>query len=254
MLFDTHIHLDRFPAGSDVDAAVAAGRSVGIESYLVPGVDRAGWDVVRKVVERTEGALAAYGLHPLAADEWDWECCDDLVALLRGPGVVAVGEIGLDRYVDVPIARQEQVFREQVQVAISLAMPIVIHCRKMPGRLLGILEEEGADQVGGIMHAFSGSRQTAEKAMQLGFVLSFGGAITYPEARRAIEVLEHLPDEAIVIETDAPDMAPHPHRGEVNRPVWLELVLARLAGIRGWSRDEAADITSTNARRILKRD
>ena len=133
-------------------------------------------------------------------------------------------------------------------------MPIVIHCRKMPGRLLMILEEEGAGQVGGIMHAFSGSRQTAEKAMQLGFVLSFGGAITYPEARRAIEVLAHLPDEAIVIETDAPDMAPHPHRGQVNQPAWLELVLARLAEIRGWSRDEAADITSANARRILKQD
>ena len=254
MLIDTHIHLNRLPPGCDVEAELAAARREGITTFLVPGVDRAGWRDVRAVVERTEGGLAAYGLHPLAAHQWNGACREELIASLGGPKVVAVGEIGLDRFVDVPVVVQEQAFREQVRLAVSLSLPVLIHCRKMPGRLLEILAEENAGQVGGIMHAFGGSLPTAKKAMTLGFALSFGGTITYPEARRAIRVLEQLPPEAIVIETDAPDLAPHPHRREVNRAVWLDLVLRRLAEVRGWSFEEAAAITTANARRVLNLD
>jgi len=254
MLIDTHIHLDRFPAGCDIEAELTAARSEGVTSFLVPGVDRQGWRSVREVVGRTAGGMAAYGLHPLAAHEWNEDCREELRSCLQGEQVVAVGEIGLDRFVDVPVATQEQVLREQLRLAVSLSLPVLIHCRKMPGRLLEILAEEEVGQVGGIMHAFGGSLPTAEKAMALGFVLSFGGAITYPEARRAIDVLERLPNEAIVLETDAPDLAPHPYRREVNRPVWLGLVLRRLAEIRGWGLDEAAAITSANTRRVLKLD
>lgn len=252
MLIDTHIHLDRFSAGVDLEQELAAAREQGIETFLVPGVRRADWKNVRTIVEGTTGAIAAYGLHPMAAGEWDRDCSDELERALK-KGAVAVGEIGLDRYVDVPVAVQEKAFREQLQLAGELALPVLIHCRKMPGRLLEILQEEKADRVGGIMHAFSGSLQTAEAAIELGFALSFGGALTYPEARRATEVLQQIPDEAIVIETDAPDLPPHPHRGMENRPVWLKLVLVKVAELKGWSLDEAAQITSANARRILKR-
>ncbi len=252
MLFDTHIHLDRFAAGFDLDAARAAARAAGVSRFLVPGVERRGWPAIRALAGATEGCLAAYGLHPLAAGEWGVETRDELQLYLREAQGVAVGEIGLDRFVDVPIETQEAAFRGQLRVAVELALPVLIHCRRMPGRVLELLAEEKADRVGGIMHAFGGSWPTARQAVDLGFVLSFGGPVTYPEARRAVEVLQRLPDDAIVVETDAPDLAPHPHRGETNRPAWLVPVLDRVAEIRGWSRERAAEITTANARRVLR--
>jgi TatD DNase family protein len=254
MIFDTHIHLDRFSPGLPIVEEVAAARAIGVSHFLVPGVDRDGWSKIRQIVSRTEGGLAAYGLHPLAAADWSHSCREELMTLLGETQTVAVGEIGLDRYVDVPVDQQEFVFREQIRIAIQASLPVLIHCRKMPGRLLEILAEERCARVGGIMHAFSGSLQTAKKAIDLGFALSFGGALTYPEARRVLDVLTKVPDEMIVIETDAPDLAPHPHRGELNRPVWISLILDRLAEVKGWSRQQAAEITSENARRILKQN
>ncbi len=251
MLIDTHIHLDRISPEFDLGVELAEADAAGIKNFLVPGVDRRGWQRLDDVVSATEGAWAAFGLHPMAAAEWNRECGEELYRLLRDREAVAVGEIGLDRYLEVPVAVQEKAFREQISIAVELALPILIHCRKMPGRLLEILAEENAQQVGGIMHAFAGSWQTAKAAMDLGFLLSFGGTLTYPEARRALEVLQQAPDDVIVIETDAPDLAPYPHRGEPNRPVWLKLVLAKLAEVKGWSVERAAEITAANARRVL---
>ena len=252
MMFDTHIHLDRFRPDYPLSEEISAARSVGVSQFLVPGVDRSGWPNIQQIVCNTEGTLAAYGLHPMAAEDWGPECRDELVTFLRDPHTVAVGEIGLDRYIEVSVTCQERVFREQIHLAIEFGLPMLIHCRKMPGRLLEILAAERCERVGGILHAFGGSVQTAMQAIDLGFALSFGGVLTYPDASRIIDVLTQVPDEMIVIETDAPDLAPYPHRGEVNRPAWLSLVLDRLAEIRGWSRQQAAEITSANARRILK--
>ncbi len=251
MLFDTHIHLDRMPPEVDLEAELAAAASAGVANCLVPGVHRADWPGLRKRVAATAGAWAAFGLHPLAATEWDRQCAEQLREFLDDQRAVAVGEIGLDRYVDVPADQQEKAFREQVGIAVDMALPVLIHCRRRPGRLLEILREENGQRVGGIMHAFGGSWPTAKAALDLGFALSFGGSLTYPEARRPLEVLRQAPADMIVIETDAPDMAPHPHRGETNRPAWLGLVLKRLAEIRGWSLEEAAANTTANARRIL---
>ena len=252
MLFDTHIHLDRFPPEFGLEQEIAAARKAGVSTFLVPGVSRAGWSGIAEVVAETEGAWPAYGLHPMAATEWDDDCRTELAKYLQSPATVAVGEIGLDRYIDIPMARQEESFRQQLQLATEYGLPVLIHCRKMPGRILEILQEEYTGGAGGIMHAFSGSLESAKVLISLGFVLSFGGALTYPEAKQGVEVLRKLPEDAIVIETDAPDLAPHPHRGEMNRPVWLIQVLERLAEIRGWSLDEAAALTTANARRVLR--
>ncbi len=254
MLIDTHIHLDRFPTEVNLEKELELAAVAGINNFIVPGVDRAGWQNLQSVTASISGARGAYGLHPLAAAEWGPECAGDLRKFLADKNTVAVGEIGLDRYVDVPIEQQEIALREQVRIAIEFSRPLLIHCRKMQGRLLEILKQERSEMVGGIMHAFGGSWPTAKAAIDLGFVISFGGTLTYPEARRSLEVLQRTPDDAIVIETDAPDLAPHPHRGKMNRPAWLELILARLAAVKGWSLVQAAEITSGNARRILKMD
>lgn len=254
MIFDTHIHLDRVATEMDIDRELAAARAAGVGRFLVPGVDRDGWPGIRSIARRKDHIMVAYGLHPMAAAEWNRECRDELRALLQEKNAVAVGEIGLDRKVDVAPELQERVFRDQLQLALEMRLPVLIHCLRETGRMMEILREEQFRDIGGIMHAFSGSYEIAREAIDRGFVLSFGGTLTYPEARRAVEVLEKIPDEAFVVETDAPDMAPHPHRGESNRPVWLKLIVEKVALTRGWDTEKAAEVSSANARRVLKLD
>ena len=253
LLFDTHVHLDASPLAEDLEEEVRRARQAGIGYFVVPGVDRSGWRRVLEVAQAVSGAWAAPGLHPLAAGEWCPECELELQRLLAEPKVVAIGEIGLDALLPSPsLAVQEQAFRVQLRLAIAARRPVLIHCRQATERLLRILQEEGAEQVGGIFHAFSGSLQTAFQGIRLGFAIGVGGTVTYPNARRLPEVVREVPAEWLLLETDAPDLAPHPHRGEVNRPAWLPLVARRVAEIRGWSEEDTARITTENARRVLK--
>jgi TatD DNase family protein len=252
-LFDTHVHLDRLPGPTPVEVQMEQARQAGVGGAVVPGVERAGWPGLLAVVRRTPGAWAAPGLHPLAAGSWDADCRRELEGLLFDPVTVAVGEIGLDGVPGAPpMDQQERAFREQLQLAVTAGKPVLIHCRRASGRLLELLREERAGRVGGILHAFSGSIETARAALRLGFGIGFGGPVTYSDARRAVAVLQALPAEAIVLETDAPDLAPHPHRGQDNRPAWLPLIAARVGTLRNWSLPETARITTANARRILK--
>jgi TatD DNase family protein len=251
-LFDSHAHLDFPPLFEHLSAELAAARKAGVGGYLVPGVERAGWQRLLELTEGEPGLWAAPGLHPLAAAQWDREATAELETLLRVPQMVAVGEIGLDRLLDVPLTVQEEAFRGQVRLAVAAGKPIIIHHRRAAARLLRILQEEEARQVGGIFHAFSGSVEIAREAIQLGFAIGFGGALTWAGARRPGQVLGGIPAEWIVLETDAPDLPPEPHRGESNRPAWLTLIAAKVAEVRGWSLEETARITTDNARRVLK--
>jgi TatD DNase family protein len=253
LLFDTHVHLDALLLVEALEEEVRRARLAGIAYFVVPGVDRKGWRRILEVAQTVNGAWAAPGLHPLAAGEWCPECERELQRLLVEPKVVAIGEIGLDALLPSPsLAVQEQAFRAQVRLAIAAGRPVLIHCRQAMGRLLDILREEGAERVGGIFHAFSGSLETALQGIRLGFAIGVGGTVTYPNARRLPEVVQQIPAEWLVLETDAPDLAPHPHRGEVNRPAWLRLVVRRVAELRGWSEAETARITTENAKRILR--
>jgi TatD DNase family protein len=250
--FDTHAHLDFPPLFECLAEALAAARGAGVETFLVPGVERGGWERLRALTEEQTGVWGAPGLHPLAAEQWDDAAEAELAGLLRAPRMVAVGEIGLDRLVQVPLSVQEAAFRGQVRLAVAAGKPIIIHHRRAAARLMEILREEGAQQVGGIFHAFSGSVEIAREAIQLGFAIGFGGTLTWTGARRPAQVLEGIPAECIVLETDAPDLPPEPHRTENNRPAWLPLIAARVAEIRGWSLEETARMTTANARRVLK--
>jgi TatD DNase family protein len=253
LLFDTHVHLDASPLAENLEEEVRRARRAGIGHFVVPGVDRSGWGRILGVAQKVSGAWAAPGMHPQAAGEWCPECERELQRLLGEPKVVAIGEIGLDTLLPAPsLAVQEQAFRAQLRLAIATGRPVLIHCRQATERLLRILQEEGAKQIGGILHAFSGSLETALEGIRLGFAVGVGGTLTYPNARRLPEVVKKVPAEWLVIETDAPDLAPHPHRGETNRPAWLPLVARRVAELRGWSEAETARITTANAKRILK--
>jgi TatD DNase family protein len=251
--FDTHVHLDLLPEHFDLREEVALAEREGICRFLVPGVEPSGWQRLLAVATSVPGGLAAPGVHPLAAHHWDEACRTNLKRMLEHSKVVAIGEIGLDGLLDFPTADiQEGAFRAQLRLARQAGVPVVLHSRKAAGRTVAILREEKATENGGIWHGFSGSRETAMEAIGLGFALAFGGPLTWPGARRAPEVLKGLPADWILLESDAPDLTPHPHRGEPNRPAYLALVAERMASLRGWSLEETARITTENACRILK--
>jgi len=248
MLFDTHIHLDLL---TDLQQQVDLAKRHDIGQFLLPGVSPQDWPQMMQTAAAVSGVLVAPGVHPLAASEWNSETEEQLRVFLRSPESVAIGEIGLDRLAETSPERQEAVLREQLRIAIECELPVILHCRRATGRLLQILTEERADRVGGIFHAFTGSIETAREAVRLGFALGLGGQTTYPDRDRIAAMIRSLPAEWIVLETDAPDQAPHPHHGEANRPEWLCYVQQRLAALRGWSLDETAAITTSNARRVL---
>lgn len=250
-LFDTHIHLDRIPQGV-LEDELAQAQEIGITSFLIPGVDRPGWGKLTELAEQHSSIYLAPGLHPLAATSWSPACERELSLLLSHPAVVAIGEIGLDRTAAVGMASQEEVFRAQLRIAVAAGYPVLLHCRGTLLRCLQIFAEEQGSRVGGILHAFSGSIEMAQLALRLNLVLGFGGAITWPGARRAPQALRTLPAAAFVLESDAPDQSPAPHRGEANRPLWLDLVARHGAVTRNATRHELAAQTTANARRILR--
>ncbi|HAD04489.1 MAG: hypothetical protein A2091_05705 [Desulfuromonadales bacterium GWD2_61_12] len=249
---DSHIHLDCLGSPPAVAAAVRAAAGAGVGAFVVPGIDPEHWPGLLATVRRVPGALAAPGVHPQAATCWNAATAAALEVLLATAGVVAIGEIGLDAFVNSPPAAQEEAFRGQLRLAIAAGLPLLIHCRRASGRLLRILDEEDARRVGGIFHAFSGSVETAMEAIQRGFAIGFGGTVTWPEARRAPQVLQALPAEWIVVETDAPDLPPHPYRDSANRPDLLPHIGATVAALRGWGLAETRNITSANVRRVLQ--
>lgn len=249
MLIDTHIHLDYL---TDLPQALTAARGNGIGAWVVPGVEPARWPQLMAAVSATPGAWAAPGVHPAAASSWRPELGETLRQWARDPRTVAIGEVGLDGHCASPMSSQEELFRQMIRLARATDRPLLLHCRRATGHLLELLRSEQADQVGGIAHAFSGSLETAKQLIELGFALGIGGVVTYPEARRLADVVRAVAADWLVLESDAPDLSPHPHRGKTNRPEWMVLVADRVAELRGWSAAETTYITTANARRVLR--
>ena len=183
-LIDTHIHLDRLPTAK-LAAELGVARSLDISSFLVPGIAPSGWEELTALAQRHEGVYLAPGLHPLAAESWTSEVAEQLALLLTHPAVVAIGEIGLDSKISVPMALQERTFRAQLRIAVAGGYPLILHCRGHLSRCLQIFQEEDGASIGGILHAFSGSLEMAKLALRLNLSLGFGGGATWPEARRA---------------------------------------------------------------------
>ena len=247
--FDTHLHLDAF---DDLECALYEARAADIDGWVVPGVSPDGWAGIVAIAENYSGVYAAPGIHPMSADQYRPEIAAELRNLLAHPRVVAVGEVGLDRQADVPRPVQEDVFFAMVRLAREMDKPLLIHARESIDRVLNIMQREGADQVGGIFHAFSGSVETAQRIVDAGFMLGIGGVVTWPNARRLPEVVRAVPAAALVLETDAPYLAPEPHRGELNRPACLALVAQKVAELRSWSLEETLRVTTGNAKRLLQ--
>jgi TatD DNase family protein len=253
MLIDTHAHLDSPKFDNDREEVISRALAAGIDTIVNIGFNRETIPTTMALAERYPFIYAVVGWHPTDAIHMDLEA--DLAwieQLCSHPKVVAIGEIGLDYYWDTsPKEIQHTVFREQIRLARRMNKPIVIHNREAHEDILRLLKEEKASEVGGIMHCFSGSWETAKQCLDLNFHISFGGPVTFKNAKVPKEVLERVPLDRLLLETDAPYLAPHPHRGQRNESAYVRLVAEIAAEIKGLSLEEIAIITSENGRRCL---
>ncbi len=253
MFIDTHCHLDAEEFGDEQAALVKAAQDAGVERLIVPSVARANFGIVRDLCKQYSGCAPAYGIHPMYTDG---ALPEDLVALreyLAQPDAVAVGEIGLDFFIDhYDRARQEFFFVEQLKLAREFDLPVLLHIRRAQDIVLKLLRQYKVR--GGIAHAFNGSRHQADEFIKLGFKLGFGGAMTYSRATRLRELAATLPLDSIVLETDAPDIPPDfLERGLPNEPQYVPHIAQTLAELRGIPLEEIARITTENALDVLHR-
>jgi len=265
MWTDTHCHLDAAEFDADRDAVVARAAAAGVTQIVLPAVGRENFDTVRLLAHR-HGFAYALGIHPLcvgrAVDE-DLRALSDALAEHRNdPRLVAIGEIGLDHFVPgLDLARQERFYAAQLRLARQFDLPVILHVRRSADTLLKHLRATPVR--GGIAHAFNGSEQQALAFVALGFKLGFGGAMTFERALQIRRLAQMLPAEAIVLETDSPDIPPHwlyrtaaeraAGQGSRNEPAELPRIAQTLAELRGLSLPELAMLTSANARVALPR-
>lgn len=252
MLIDSHCHLDAPDFNADRIEVLVRCREMGVTTFVIPGVSAQGWDALLAFASAEQGVHPALGLHPVYLANHRSQDLIRLAALLAArTEIVAVGEIGLDYFiVDLARSRQHELFCAQLVIAQAANRPVLLHVRKAHDEVLAALRRHKV--CGGIVHAFNGSMQQAMQYIELGFVLGFGGALTYERAHKLHRLARELPLESIVLETDAPDMVPSLHRGERNSPEYLPEILAVLARIRDESPEQLAGQTTRNVRRVLR--
>jgi TatD DNase family protein len=255
-LIDSHAHLEFPQFDSDREEMLARARSAGVSTLLAigSGTGPARLDAAIPFAEQHDWIYATIGVHPHEAKLATEEHFLQLDALARHPRVIAWGEIGLDYFYDhSPREVQHDVFRRQLEQARIAALPIVIHCRDAWADCLAILEETWRSSgLGGIMHCFTGNLEEARRSMEMGFVVSFAGNVTYPKSQNLRDVAAELPLDALLIETDSPFLAPQGLRGKRNEPANVAEVARTLANVRNLAPSEIASITAANFRRFFK--
>lgn len=251
-LFDTHAHIldDQFK--EDLDQVI---RNIYDNMALVVNIGCNLEDCPRTVAlaEQYDKVYAAVGLHPEDVKTYTPEGWDMICRLAEHPKVVGIGETGLDYYWDTSTKDAQKVlFEQHIDLAKQLHKPLVIHDREAHGDTLEILKRTNAKEVGGILHAFSGSVEMAMEVIKLGFYIGLGGPVTFKNARKAVEVAQAIPLEYLVIETDCPYMAPVPFRGKRNEPMLVQHTAAKIAELRGISVEELIEATYQNGKRIYQ--
>ncbi|WP_153127230.1 TatD family hydrolase [Peribacillus tepidiphilus] len=252
MLFDTHAHLNAEQFEEDLKEVIERAKDAGVSNIVVVGFDRPTIKKAMELVEEYDFIYASVGWHPVDAIDMTDEDLAWIEELAAHPKVVALGEMGLDYYWDKsPKDIQKEVFRKQIHLAKKVKLPIIIHNRDATQDILDILKEEGASEVGGIMHCFSGSPETAKRCVDMNFYISLGGPVTFKNAKKPKEVAAEIPLEKLLIETDCPYLAPHPYRGKRNEPSYVKLVAEQIAEIKNVTYEEVAEITTRNAKKLF---
>jgi TatD DNase family protein len=254
-LVDSHCHIDMPEFDEDRDDVVARAREAGlVEMLLIGGVDEhAGQRRALDVAERL-GLPATAGVHPHEARVADEATYDELRGLARDGRIVAIGESGLDFHYDhSPRDVQREVFRRQIRLAREVGLPLVVHTREADAETAEILEQERAAETGGVIHCFTGGLELAKRALAIGFHLSFSGIVAFPRAETIQQVARECPADRLLVETDAPFLAPPPHRGKRNEPAFVVEVARKVAALRGASPAALGETVRLNYARLFRR-
>jgi TatD DNase family protein len=254
MLIDTHTHLDDARYQDDRDAVIARAREAGVEAFVTIGCDLATSQAAVQLADRHPFVYASIGVHPHEVKHIGDGWYDEFRRLAHHEKVVAYGEIGLDyHYNHSSPKEQRERFREQIQLARELALPVIIHTREAQEDTISILKEENASDIGGVFHCFSGDAWLAKDALELGFHLSFSGILTFQNAAMLREIATTVPLDRLLIETDCPYLTPAPHRGKRNEPAYVAQVAMQLAALHpGLSLEDIGRHTTENAKRLFK--
>ena len=254
-LIDSHCHLDSKEFDADREEVIQRALDAGVERMVAIGTGNGPPDLEAgiRIALKYPAFFATVGIHPHDAAKAGPSDFDNLTALLTNSKVVAVGEIGLDYHYDFsPPETQKAVFIEQMAIAAAAHKPIVIHTREAWDDTLDLIERHWTHGIGGIMHCFSGGPTQAQRAIDLGFHLSFGGIVTFPKALDVQQAAKEAPRDRILVETDSPYLAPVPKRGKRNEPALVVHTARKLAELRGESFEEVCRITTENFRGLLR--
>lgn len=251
-LFDTHAHLNDEAFDADREAVIESLAEYGVVRVIDVACDVRTVDKTIELLEKYPFIYGTAGMHPHDASAMDNALMDRLKQVLSHKKMLALGEIGLDYHYDFsPREVQRKWFAEQLELARELDMPVTLHIREAFGDCMDILKAH-KNGLRGVMHCYSGSVETAYECLDLGLAFSFGGAVTFKNAKKPIEVIEKLPLESILLETDCPYMTPVPYRGKRNDPSFIGLVAERLAEVKGMSAEELSEVTFNNANRVFE--
>lgn len=248
MLFDTHMHVNVDQFTEDREATIQRAFDAGVSYMVVVGFDRETIPLAIEIAEQYETIYAAVGWHPVDAIDMTEADLTWIEELSTHPKVVAIGEMGLDYHWDKsPKDVQKEVFRKQIQLAKKVNMPIIIHNREATEDIIEILQTENAQMVGGIMHCYNDSIDYVQACLDMNFYISLGGTVTFKNAPLPKEVAVQIPLDRLLVETDAPFLAPHPNRGKRNEPAYVKLVAEKIAELREMKFTEISEKTTQNA-------
>ena len=254
-IFDTHTHLNVEEFAGKEQEELDLAKEMGVVAHNIVGFDKPTIERAMELADQYPELYLTLGWHPTEAGDYSPEVEAYLIEQLKHPKVVALGEIGLDyHWMTAPKEIQEKVFRRQIQLSKELDLPFVVHTRDALEDTYAIIKSEGVGPRGGIMHSFSGSLEDAKRFMDLGMMISFSGVVTFKKATDVQEAAAGLPLDKILVETDAPYLAPVPKRGRENKTAYTRYVVDFIAGLRGLTTEEVAQATYDNARKVFGLD
>lgn len=253
MLIDTHVHLNDEQYDEDLNDVITRAREDGVDRMFVVGFDTPTIERTMELIDKYDFVYGIIGWHPVDAIDCTEERLEWIENLSKHPKIIGIGEMGLDYHWDKsPADVQKEVFRKQIALAKRVQLPIIIHNREATQDCIDILMEEHAEEIGGIMHSFSASREIADVVInKLNFYVSLGGPVTFKNAKQPKEVAKHVPMDRLLVETDAPYLSPHPFRGKRNEPQRVTLVAQQIAELRDMSYEEVCRQTTENAERLF---
>jgi TatD DNase family protein len=249
-IFDSHSHLDAPEFDGDREAVLDRAEAAGVRRQLVPAIDHGGWPKLKSICTSRPGLYPAYGLHPMFLERHRPEHLESLREWIEQERPVAVGECGLDFFIEGLDAQEQRLyFRRQLEIARDFELPVVLHARRAVEEVIATIRAVGG--LRGVVHSYPGSEEQARQLFGLGFMIGIGGPLTFERAQRLRRVVAAMPLEFLLLETDSPDQPDAQHRGQRNEPARIVNVLGTVAGLRGMDADEVAEATRNNGLRLF---